>query len=396
MSRKQIIAGIVVVVGGLGIYALVTKLHSSSPDEAESTPAPLVTVQTGQLKRATLHGYVEGFGTVTPAPAGEGLAAASARVASPVAGVIAETEVAEGQHVEKDALLFTLDTRTAQVAVERGRQAVQFATQAVERQETLFKSQNTSAKNLQDAQAQLAGAKADLAAAEMQLALLHIRAPLSGTVTHVYVRPGEAVDLNTPVADLVDMNRLVIAAGIPSFQTSKLKVGEPVELLADDNGGTKESGTNESIPSLSTNRISTPPTSAAAGSSQAVVSFVSPTVDESNATVMVRISLPAGGPLRPGQFVRFRILAAEHVDTLAAPAESVVPGTNGEPVIALVTDSQATLTAVQTGLREEGWVEVQAPGLHAGEDVVTVGAYGLPDKAKVRVVNPEKANSSVP
>ncbi|MGH7968961.1 MAG: efflux RND transporter periplasmic adaptor subunit, partial [Limisphaerales bacterium] len=121
-----------------------------------------------------------------------------------------------------------------------------------------------------------------------------------------------------------------------------------------------------------------------------------PTVDETNATVMVRVSLPAGGPLRPGQFVRFRILAAEHVDTLAAPAESVVPGTNGEPVIALVTDSEATLTAVQTGLREDGWVEVQGPRLHAGQDVVTVGAYGLPDKAKVRVVSPGTENSSVP
>lgn len=357
MSRKQIISGIAVVVAGAALYVLLKVVHSSSSEESEPAPPPLVTVQTGQLKRTTLHGYVEGFGLVAPAPAGNGQPAASAHIASPVAGVIAETHVAEGQRVEKGALLFTLDTRTVQVAVERARKAVDFASQAAERQKTLFDSHNTSAKSLQDAEALLAAAKADLAAAETQLALLHIQAPLAGTVTHVYVRPGEAVDLNMAVADLVDLSRLVIASSIPVYEASELKTGQTVDLLTQ------------------------PPLKAS-------VSYVSPAVDATNATVMVRIALPETGQMRSGEFVRFRVLTAEHVDCLAAPAESVVSGTNGQSVIALVSDSEATQAPVKTGLREDGWVEVQAPGLQPGQTVVTVGAYGLPAKTKIRVANP--------
>ena len=44
-------------------------------------------------------------------------------------------------------------------------------------------------------------------------------------------------------------------------------------------------------------------------------------------------------------------------------------------------------TPVQTGLRENGWVEIAAPDLKAGDTVVTVGAYGLPEKTKIRIQN---------
>jgi hypothetical protein len=33
-------------------------------------------------------------------------------------------------------------------------------------------------------------------------------------------------------------------------------------------------------------------------------------------------------------------------------------------------------------------VEVSAPGLKEGDQVVTVGAYGLPDKTQIKIVNP--------
>jgi hypothetical protein len=39
---------------------------------------------------------------------------------------------------------------------------------------------------------------------------------------------------------------------------------------------------------------------------------------------------------------------------------------------------------VRTGVRENGWIEVAAPGLKAGDVVVSVGAYGLPATTKIR------------
>jgi len=117
--------------------------------------------------------------------------------------------------------------------------------------------------------------------------------------------------------------------------------------------------------------------------------FVSPSVDMANDTVLVRALLPKDSGLRLGQSVSLRIVNAVHTNCLAAPAESVVTDENGNSVIALVKGDEAMQLPAQTGLRENGLVEVSAPDLKAGDTVVTVGAYGLPEKTKIQVVNPQ-------
>jgi len=147
-----------------------------------------------------------------------------------------------------------------------------------------------------------------------------------------------------------------VSAEIPAAESGNLKAGDAVEVRAESPVTTE-------------------------------LSFVSPNVDKSNDTVLVRALLPARSGLRPGQFVQVRIVTAAHTNCLAAPDESVVTDASGKSVIALVKGGEAAQTPVQTGLREDGWVEVEAPDLKAGDSVVTVGAYGLPEKTKIRIQN---------
>jgi multidrug efflux pump subunit AcrA (membrane-fusion protein) len=334
MNRKHFIVGLVVVLlAGAGIFALVkSRGEASGASENETTPT-LVTVQTGALRLATLHRYVQGYGTVEPAPATRDAPPAEAALSAPVQGVVTKVAVIEGQQVEKGALLVELNSGTT---------TVENAAQQVERQKKLYAGQNTSLKNLQDAEA--------------QLALLRVTTPLSGTVTHLNVKPGQAVDLSVVVAEVMDLNRLAVSAEIPAAESGNLKAGDAVEVRAESPVTTE-------------------------------LSFVSPNVDKSNDTVLVRALLPARSGLRPGQFVQVRIVTAAHTNCLAAPDESVVTDASGKSVIALVKGGEAAQTPVQTGLREDGWVEVEAPDLKAGDSVVTVGAYGLPEKTKIRIQN---------
>jgi membrane fusion protein (multidrug efflux system) len=335
MNRKHIIAGIaVVLVAGSAVVAFIKSRGPASASGEDETTPTVVTVQTGALKLATLHRYVAGYGTVEPAPATADQPAAGAQLAAPSAGVVAKVNVLEGRHVEKGDALMELNSGTA---------TAESAAQEVERQKKLYAQENTSLRNLQ--------------AAEAQLALLQVTAPLSGTVARVNVKPGQAVDLTTVVAEVMDLNRLAVSAEIPAAEAGDLKPGNPVEVLA--------------APPVTTE-----------------LSFVSPNVAKDNGTVLVRALLPADSGLRPGQFVPLRIVTAVHTNCLAVPGESVVTDENGKSVIALVKGDAATQTPVQTGLRENGWVEVEAPELKAGDIVVTVGAYGLPEKTKIRVVNP--------
>jgi len=334
MNRKKIIIGLVVVCGGLAIAALIKiKSRSATTESDEATPT-IVSVQVGALKRMTLHSYVTGYGTVGPAPATAEQPAAGAPLAAPVAGIVTRVNVIEGQHVEKGDVLVELNSGAA---------TADYAEQEVERQKKLYAQQNTSLRNLQNAEA--------------QLALLRVTAPLSGTVTRLNVKPGEAVDVNSLVAEVMDLSRLAVSAAIPASEAAAIKAGQEVQVLIG--------------PSVTT-----------------TLSFVSPVVDTNNGTVLARATLPADSGLRPGQFVQLRVVTAVHADGLAAPGESVVTGESGHSVIALVNGDEATQMPVQTGLREDGWVEVAGNGIKEGVSVVTVGAYALPAKTKIRVVNP--------
>ena len=313
------------------------------PEEPEAKVATEVPVQVGEIMRTTLRAYVTAYGTVEPEPAGE-RPAASARVAASVSGVVASAPCAEGQHVQKGALLFQLDSRTAEVATT-------FAARTVDRQKKLLQGEATSQKTLQDAEQQWAAARA-------QQALLQVQSPLAGTVVRVNVRPGEAVDLTTVLAEVVDLDRLVVMAHVPSFELPALKVGQSAEVRAE----------------------------ASSGSVTGAVVYISPEVDPKAGTAAVRVSVPVNSGLRPGQFVNLRVVSAEHKDCLAVPATSVVQNAAGASGIALVQGVQATQKPVKVGLRDGALVEIEGEGLQAGMVVVTEGAYGLPKQTKVRVL----------
>jgi multidrug efflux pump subunit AcrA (membrane-fusion protein) len=108
-------------------------------------------------------------------------------------------------------------------------------------------------------------------------------------------------------------------------------------------------------------------------------------VDANSGTVSVWAALPADSGLRPGQFVPVQIVTAVHTNCLAAPEAGVVTDESGQSTIALVHGDEADQTAVQTGFRENGWVEITGSGLKPGDVVVTVGAYALPDKTQIKV-----------
>jgi RND family efflux transporter MFP subunit len=163
------------------------------------------------------------------------------------------------------------------------------------------------------------------------------------------------VDVNMPVAEVIDLSRLAVSSEIPASEATDLKIGQEVQVQSE-----------------------TPVT--------ATLSFVSPAVDAKNGTILTRALLPKDSGLRPGQFVQLKIVTAVHTNCLAAPSESVVTDESGHSVIALVNGDAAARTPVMTDLREDGWVEVAGTGLKEGASVVTLGAYGLPEKTKIRVL----------
>jgi len=95
--------------------------------------------------------------------------------------------------------------------------------------------------------------------------------------------------------------------------------------------------------------------------------------------------VPPRSPLRPGQFVNVRIVTEVRRDCLAVPADAVVTDAAGSTV-AVLTGDTAVKRPVKVGVRDGDLAEIEGEGLRAGMTVVTAGAYGLPERSKVRVV----------
>ncbi|MCX6905287.1 MAG: efflux RND transporter periplasmic adaptor subunit [Verrucomicrobia bacterium] len=339
--KKLIFIVIFLTVAG-GMTWLVWFRPVKEPGE-EKKPEADVPVHVAKITRATLRSYVTAYGPVEPEPK------ASARVAPALPGVVAAVKCVEGQRVDKGAILFQLDSRAADVAVS-------FAEKSVERQQRLAKVEGTSQKLLQEAELALAAARA-------QQALLQIQAPLTGVVTKVNVKAGEAADLTTVLAEVVDLDRLVVSVNVSSAELAALKVGQSAEVTSAD--------TSNAVPTT--------------------VSFASLHVDAKTGSGLARAALPANCGLRPGQFVKVRVISEEHKDCLAVPVASVAKDTAGGAFVALVEDGKAVLKPVKIGLRDGDLVEVEGEGVEADKTVVTEGAYGIimtqQFATKIRVVN---------
>lgn len=348
-----------------GFLALLTSalLAGCGARQGEEEKAPTeVAVQVGKVARVTLRARVDAYGTVEAEPAGGGKPAGAARLSAPGAGIVMAVPVKEGERVEAGSVVVKLDDRVALAQVQKARHAVEFAEQQVARQNKLKTVDGTSEKVIQEAAQQLAAAQSELATAQAQLALVQLTSPLAGVVARINVQPGQTVEPNTVVAEVLDPARLVATVNLPAAEAASLKAGQPAELLAERD---------------------------AKAAAEGKVLYVSPQVDAKTATVLVRISVPPDSGLRSGQFVHVRVITEERAGKLAVPREAVYTDHDGQSTLSIVEGDVAKQRTVKTGLRDGGLVEVEGEGVTEGATVVTLGSYALPKETKVRVVKAE-------
>lgn len=340
MNTRLILSGALTLLTSL----LLSGCSGGHTERDEPTPTE-VTVQVGKVTRVTLRARVDAYGMVEGEPAGGGKAAGAARLSAPAAGIVMAVPVQEGERIEAGAVIVKLDDRTALAQLR-------LAEQQMARQNQLKTTGGTSEKAVQEAAQQLAVAQA-------QLALVQLASPISGVVARINVQPGQAVDANTVVAEVIDPARLVATVSVPAAEAALLKAGLPAELLFERS---------------------------AAAAAQGKVLYVSPQVDAKTATVLVRVSAPADAGLRAGQFVHVRVITQERSGKLAVPRESVYTDHDGQSTLSIVEGDVAKRKPVKAGLRDGNLVEVEGEGIAEGVTVVTLGSYALPQETKVRVI----------
>ena len=181
--------------------------------------------------------------------------------------------------------------------------------------------------------------------------------PFAASVAARPRNPGEQVAPGDVLLELFDPTSLYVLGQVPLDAAARLQPGMTVEI-----SGSSMTGTGKIL---------------------AVVQALEPQA----LTVPVRIALDAM-PDRPLLHapVRCAIAVAQHPDALLVPRTAIISPTAGDRgAVMVAVEGKAARRDVRLGIVTGDTVEV-LEGLAAGDQVLSVGQYGLPDGAAIEPV----------
>jgi RND family efflux transporter MFP subunit len=196
--------------------------------------------------------------------------------------------------------------------------------------------------------------------AQRALDEMEVRAPVAGVIQQKKIEVGGMVGAGTPMFLLVPAGAVAVEALVTDNQKALIGPMAKADFTIEAIG---KSGTGELL-------------------------FLADTVDALRGGYLLRIGVPQNllGLARDGMFVRMTLATGQvHQGALLVPAGAVLHR-EGKKVVFVVAQDKAELRPVETGLRQDGLVEVIS-GLKGGESVVTDGHLNLLNGATVQVKN---------
>ena len=287
-------------------------------------------------------------------------------------GFLQKILVKSGDRMVPGTPMFEIDAamQTAAVAsmesIRTARESdLALAQQQEKRAKSLLEVGAMSQQEYEQATAQLRTAQANLNAVNEQikqqrteLNYFRVVAPTAGVVGDVPVRQGDRVTRTTVLTIIDDNSALEVYIQVPVQEAPRLKVGLPVRIV-DETGAT-----------IASERIS----------------FISPSVDDSTQTVLVKTPLtPKGTLFRTEQFVRAHIVFST-VPGLTVPVVAL-SRINGQYFAFVAEPGEGGATVAKQKSVQVGQVigndYVLLGGLKAGDKLIVSGIQKIGDGAPV-------------
>jgi HlyD family secretion protein len=406
--------------GGLVVTATVVCLAAAGCGKGEKEEAPEVSVQAAPATKADISRIVNTEAVIFPV--------AQSAITPKISAPVKKFYVTRGQKVRQGQLLATLENRDLSAAALDNKGAyeqaeatystsvgatlpeevakteldVQTAQQELDAQQKLFASrqdlfnqgalprkdldaaavslaQARSAYNiakkhldglnavgkqgaLKTANGQLTSAKGKLLNSEAQLSYSEVHSPINGVITDRPLYPGEMASTSTPLLTVMDISQIIAKAHIPQSDALLLHRGDAASISL--------AGLEKPV--------------------SGKVSLISPALDPNSTTVEIWVQAAnADQQLRPGMSAQVSITAQTVKDALVVPASALLNAKEDTAQVMVVdAQSQAQNRDVKIGIQSGTGVQIVS-GLKPGEMIVTQGAYGLPDKTKVKIEKAE-------
>lgn len=211
---------------------------------------------------------------------------------------------------------------------------------------------------LKSAQGQLTSAKGKYKGASAQVSYSEIRSPINGVVTDRPLYAGETAAAGAPLVTVMDTSSLLAKTHLAQSLAQRMKLGDEASVA---------------VPGV-------------AAPVHAKVSLISPALDPGSTTVEVWLKIDnKAGTLKVGTPVKVSITGRTDPKAWKIPSKSILTAQDrSKSVMVVGSDGVAHKKTVTLGLQDGEDVQVTS-GLAPSDLVITVGAYGLDDGAKVKV-----------
>lgn len=309
-----------------------------------------------------------------------------------VQGYLDQVVFREGGFVKTGELLFKIDPREYEARVaenqanlEKEKAILWSSERAVERLQPLFEQRAASKKDWEDAKSQLLAqqatvnfAKAKLDESQLNLSYTEITSPIDGLTTiskfqqGTYINPSVNEVLTTvsvidPIWVIINVSNYYFLESLREVAQGRLSIPEnydfTVKIILSDGSEYPLEGK---------------------------VSFVSPVLNAETGTLSVRAVFDnPHSILKPGQFVRARMIGATRPNAIFVPQSAVIQGDTGRYVYLIGANNKVEKRVVETGLWYENYWIINS-GLKKGDEVIQSGVNKVKEGMVVKVVNRPK------
>jgi len=345
----------------LALAAALASVGACSRSDAGDEAQAVVTVRTAAAKVEPFTHTISAIGTVV-ARAGH-----FAALSAPAPTRVARVYVQQGQRVSTGQPLVEFEQGGFAAAAGGAEAALSAAQRNYERARRLADEGIAPRKDVEAAAADLARARSDAVAAQRTQQLSVLRSPLAGVVTQMRAVLGAAADAGQVLVEVADPTAFDVVLSLGASEAGAVLPGAHVDLSAGQTTGGEPLGAG-------------------------VVASVGVAVDTGSRAVPVRVTVTAPRrALRLGESVYGMIATGTRRDAVVVPVEALVPGDAPGTYRVFVVDRNGIAHAreVRVGGRTESEAEITS-GLTGGETVVTQGAFGVQDSARVKLSAPAK------
>ena len=320
-------------------------------DEAAGKPAmPFVAVTTAIASVEPFTRTLSAIGSVVGRPGHQ------AALSAPAPTRISRVYVAEGERVNAGQPLVEFEQAPFEAAAAASRAALAAAQRNQERAQRLANEGILPRKDVDAAAAELAKARSDALVSSRAARLSVLRSPMQGVITRMVAVLGAAADAGQVLVEIADPRTFDVALALAPAEAGAVLPGRRVELSSGD-----------------------------ANVGSGIVESVGAIVDSGSRSVQVRVHVATPvRALRLGESVTGSIAVEVRADAVVVPVEALVSTDQPGRFRVFVVDPAgiARARAVTLGGRTSTRAEILS-GLRGGERVVTTGAYGLADSARV-------------